>query len=326
MKRRQFFAVLGGAIITCPAAVLSQQLPKRPLIGWLGGATRASGSRQLGGLIRGLLELGYIEGSTIDIEYRWAEGDLTRQPAQAKELVELKPAVIIAANEAGALAAKRATTTIPIVCPSLYEPVRRGVITSQARPGGNVTGILFLFEGLTGKQVELVMELVPGVSGVGMLFNTASDMSSLLQRELEVAAKARHIKFVTGEVRSRSDIEAAFQELARNVQAVIVPADAMFLTEAHRIVPWLAAARVPGIHSYREHVEASGLISYGVNLPENFRRAALFVDKILKGAKPGDLPVEFPTKLELVVNSRTARELGLAIPQSILLRADEVIE
>jgi|SRR5262245_11500146 len=326
MRRRELIALVCGAISWHPATAFSQQLPKRPLIAWLGGATPASGSRQLDGLRRGLRELGYTEGATVDIEYRWAEGDLSRQPAFAKELVELKPAVVIAANMAGAQALKQITTSIPIVCPSLFAPVRVGLITSQARPGGNVTGLEFMFEGLPGKQLELITELVPGISRVGLLFVPDTVTNRELLQPTKLAATALRLKLVTGEVRSASELESAFQTLTRDVEAVIVSSDVLFLIEARRISQWVGAARLPVIYSYREHVEAGGLISYGINAPENFRRAAHYVDKILKGAKPDDLPVEFPTKLELVINSRRARELGLTIPQSILLRADEVIE
>src|SRR2546421_5057783 len=170
MSRRQFIRLVGGTIVLCPTATFSQP-PKRPLIGWLGGATRASGSRQLAGFVRGLKEFGYVEGSTIDIEYRWAEGDLSRQPVLAEQLVQRKPAIILAANSAAALAAKRASAIIPIVCPSLLEPVRQGLVASHSRPGGNVTGILIEVEGMPGKQLELLAELVPGLSRVGMLVN-----------------------------------------------------------------------------------------------------------------------------------------------------------
>src|SRR5262245_34295450 len=220
-------------------------------------------------------EFGYVEGQNIDIEYRFAEGRLERFPALAEELIRLSPNVIVAFVTPAAVATRALTQTIPIVCPLLADPIHLGLIASDSRPGGNVTGVLFRTEGLAGKQLELALQMIPDVVTIGFVVNVAS-----------------------GVIIDRQELEHACQKLGR----------------------------LPTIYGFREHVDAGGLVSYGVNLAENFHRAAAYVNKILKGANPGDLPVEFPTELELVINERAAKALGLIIPQSVLVRADEVIE
>jgi len=244
----------------------------------------------------------------------------------AADVVALKPDVILATVTPAAVATKALTTSIPIVCPLLANAINLGLIASESRPGGNVTGVSFRTEGLTSKQVELALQMIPDVVKLGYLVNVASGII-IDRQELESTCQRLDIKAVPAEVRSANDLDMAFQSLAEDhVQAVIVLVDGMLFSERKRIAALAAAARLPAIYGFRDHVDAGGLVSYGVNLSENFHRAATYVNKILKGAKPGDLPVEFPTKLELVVNNQAAKALGLNIPSSVLVRADEVIE
>src|SRR5205814_9649869 len=272
-----------------------------------------------------LKELRYVESLNVDIVYRFAEGHLDRLPVLAAELVALKPAVIVAVVTPAAVATRALTKSIPIVCPLLADAVNLGLIASESRPAGNVTGISFRTEGLTGKQVELALQMIPHVVKIGYLVNVASGVI-IDRQELETTCQRLGIKTVPAEVRSPDDLDAAFRAMANDhVQAVIVLVDGMFFSERSRIAALAATARLPAIYGFRDHVDAGGLASYGVNLSENFHRAATYVNKILKGAKPGDRPVEFPTKLELIVNNKAARALGLHIPSSVLVRADELI-
>src|SRR5215469_15906018 len=253
--------------------------------------------------------------------YRFAEGHLDRFPVLAAEFVGLSPDVILATVTPAAVATKLLTTSIPIVCPLLADAINLGLIASEARPGGNVTGVSFRTQGLTSKQVELALQMIPGVVKLGYLVNVASGVI-IDREELESTCKTLGIKTVPAEVRSPNDLDAAFQSLANDrVQAVIVLVDGMLFSERKRIASLAAAARLPAIYGFRDHVDAGGLVSYGVNLSENFHRAAAYVNKILKGAKPGDLPVEFPTKLESLVNNQAAKALGLNVPPSVLVRA-----
>ena len=271
-------------------------------------------------------ELGYVDGQNIDIEYRFADGRLALFPRFAEELVRLSPNVIMATVTPAVVAIRALTQTIPIVCPLLADPIGLGLIASQSRPGGNVTGVLFRTEGLAGKQVELALQIMPGLVNIGFVVNVASGII-IDRQELESVCQKLNIKLVPAEVRTPDDLDAAFQALANDhVQAVIVLVDALFFNDAKRIAALTAAARLPAIYGFRDHVDAGGLISYGVNLSENFHRAATYVGKILKGARPADLPVEFPTKLELIVNNKAAKALGLTISPSLLVRADEVVE
>jgi putative tryptophan/tyrosine transport system substrate-binding protein len=287
---------------------------------------REESNSPLSAFVQGLNEFGYVDGMNVDIVYRFAEGHLDRFPVLAGELVRLSPDVILATVTPAAVATRALTKSIPIVCPLLADAINFGLIASEARPGGNVTGVSFRTEGLTSKQVELALQVIPDVVKIGFLVNVASGII-IDRQELESTCQRLGIKAVPAEVRSSNDLDAAFQALANDhVQAVIVLVDGMLFSERSRIAALAATARLPAIYGFRDHVDAGGLISYGVNLSENFHRAAAYVNKILKGAKPGDLPVEFPTKLELVVNNHAAKALGLDIPLSVLVRADEVIE
>jgi putative ABC transport system substrate-binding protein len=272
-------------------------------------------------------ELGYIEGRDHVYQDRYADGDFTRLPLLAEELVRLKPDVIVAGAVAAALAAKRATDSIPIVGINLTDPVGAGLAASEARPGTNVTGTIVRLEGLTGKQVEIARDLMPGVSRIGVLNNVNNPASVAQLRDAEVTASKLRLRLVPVEIRTVDEVAPAFQKLLReHGTVVLVPGDAAFLAWRRRIAAFSLASRLPSVFSFREHVEAGGLISYGIDLRASYRRAAFYVDKILKGQKPADLPIEFPTKVGLVINVATATALGLSIPPILLARADEVIE
>ena len=272
-------------------------------------------------------ELGYVAGNNYAFDGRYADGDLARAPALMEELVDLKPDVIVSGTMAGVRAAKKLTDTIPIVSPSLVDPVGFGFAASHARPGGNVTGVLLTVEDLPSKQLALTVELVPGARKVGVLVNVNNPNNPPQRRNMEIAAQALGVALFAAEVALPEDLYAAFQTLAREeVKAVLAPIDAMLLSERKRIALFAMAVHLPTVFTAREHVEDGGLMSYGVDLRETWRRMATFVDKILKGAKPGDLPIEFPTKLELVINLTAAKAVGLTVPPQLLARADEVIE
>jgi putative ABC transport system substrate-binding protein len=325
--RRQFITLLCGASLAPPHDAFAQNPAKRPLVAVLATGSLASASRLVSGFPQGMRELGYVEGTDVDFEYRYADGDYARFPALAEELVRFKPDVIAASNPASTLAVKRATTTIPIVAVTLTDPVGLGLAASYARPGGQVTGILSNLDSLPGKLLEILREVVPGAARIGVLINTNDPSDTAQWRDAEAAATALPVKLVPVEVRAPDDIDAAFQLLQReHVDAVSVLRDGMFLNERQRIAALAAAARLPTIYSFRERVEAGGLICYGINLRENWRRTAYYVDRILKGAKPGDLPIELPNKMELVINRKTAKALGLTVPQTLLATADELIE
>jgi putative tryptophan/tyrosine transport system substrate-binding protein len=325
MKRREI--ILGGlAAVTIGVGGFdtSAQVPgKQFLIAWLGAGAEANGQRVSRAFFTGMQELGYVEGRDYRLESRYADGVLARLPMLAEELVRLKPNVIVAASTPSVLAAKKATSEIPIVGPSLGDPVGLGLIASQAHPGGNVTGILVSLEELASKQLALAHELLPGTSRIGLLVNSRVPTVIFQRRGAEAAAAALSIELVPADVQSPADLDRAFEMLARaGVRVVVVLGDAMLLNERGRVAATALSTRLPTMYNFREHVEAGGLMSYGVDLSENARRAASYVDKILKGANPADLPVESPTKFELVISVKTANALGFTIPLSVLARAD----
>jgi putative ABC transport system substrate-binding protein len=325
MQRREFITLLGGAA-AWPLAARAQQ-PAMPIIAWLGLATKTGSSAFIEALLQGLRDLGYTEGRNFEIVYRNADGYTERLPKLAEELVQLKPSVILAAASGPAVAAKNATATIPIVTPALADAVHLGLIASEAHPGGNVTGIMPYVAGLPAKQMELAREIVPGARNIGMLANSNDPKGPPQLQELEAAGKAVGVRVIAVEARTPDDREGAFGTLAdQRADLVIVLQTSMLLSERRRIATLAAARRLPTIYGYREHVEDGGLISYGVDLHDCFRRAAFYVQKIWNGVPPSDLPVEFPTKLELVINLKIARVLGLNVPPMLLARADEVIE
>lgn len=325
MQRRQFMTLLGGSAAAWPLVALAQVASKQPVVAVLSGVARKVNS-PLVAFERGMQELGYVDGQNIHIDYRYADGKFDRLAELAGELIRLSPNVIVAAITPAAVAARALTQTIPIVCPLLANPIGFGLIASESRPGGNVTGVLFRTEGLAGKQVELALQLIPRLAKLGFLVNVASGVI-IDRQELEKTCQMLGIESVPAEVRTPDDLDMAFHALAsERVEAIIVLVDGMAFQERNRIAALVAAVRLPAIYGFRDHVDAGGLGSYGVNLDENFHRSATYVHKILKGAQPGDLPVEFPTKLELIINNKTAKALGLIIPPSVLVRADEVIE
>lgn len=327
MRRRDFITLLGGASVAWPRGGIAQVSTRRPLVAVLHGQSSAAASRTVTGFAQRMQELGYVAGRDVDIVYRYMDGDLARLPALVDELVRLKPDVMVTGNTQAAIAARHATAAIPIVAVNVTDPVAFGLAASHARPEGNVTGILATLDTLPEKQLALAAEVVRGAAKMGMLLNAGFQAHAIMRKGTEHAAAALAIKLVPVEVRSHDDLDAAFQSLARErVDGVLVLQDPMFLNERRPIAMLAIAARLPTMFGFREHVEAGGLMSYGVDLRTNFRRAADYVDKILKGAKPGDLPVEFPTKFELVINLKTAKAIGLTITESFLVRADEVIE
>ena len=329
MDRREFLGTLAGGLLTAPLAAKAQQAAKIPRIGWL--ANNPAGSPHLlEAFLQGLRDLGYVEGRNVVIEYRDAEGKLERLPALAAELVALKVDVIVAAGPPAALAAKQATRTLPIVFASSGDPVTSGLVTSLARPGGNVTGLSAVAPELVGKCLEQLKQAVPGVSRVAVLWQPGGlgeRTDKYILKEAEVAARALGVRLQFVEARGPADFDRAFSDMTRaRAGALTVLSTPMFVSERRRLVDLAAKNRLPAVYPWREFVDAGGLMSYGPNLADMFRRAATYVDKILKGAKPADLPVEQPTKFELVINLKTAKALGLTIPASVLARADEVIQ
>jgi putative ABC transport system substrate-binding protein len=277
--------------------------------------------------MEGMRDLGYVEGRNIDVIYRFAEGHLELLPLLAEELVHLAPTVIVAGLTPAAVELKRLTVDIPIVCPILSSPIALRLIASMSRPDGNVTGLMSRIDDLVGKQIELAAQLIPGLMTVGLIVNGSTSDAAIDREEVERAGRRLGLNLLSSEVRKPDDLDKAFQVLSNNrVQAVVVLANAVLFQERQRVAKLAATAGLPAVYGFRDHVDAGGLMSYGVNYPENFRRAATYVGKILKGAKASDLPVEFPTKLELVINLKAAKALGLDIPPALLARADEVIE
>jgi putative ABC transport system substrate-binding protein len=326
MRRRNFVAALGGAAATWPLAARAQQA-ELPLIVIFGAATAASlqaRNEMFRATMRGL---GYVEGRNIRYEYRFADGYLDRLPRLAEELVRLKPTLILSAPLPANLAAKKATSTIPIVMANGADPVRFGLVESLARPGGNVTGMANFAEELASKHLDVMRELLPRLSRVAALVNVTNPLHVPQWRETQAAAAKASLALTHFEYRVPDDLERAFEAFAQaKAEALLVPPDTTFASHRERIAGLAAKARLPAISFTREWAEAGLLMTYGPDLDENYRRAAHFVDKILKGARPADLPVEQPTKIELIINLKTAKALGLEIPSSLLARADDAIE
>ena len=327
MRRREFITLLGGAAVW-PLAARAQQMGKVPRIGYLGSSSPSLEPHFVEAFRQKLRELGHIEGENIAIEYRWAEGQDGRLPDLAAELVRLQPNVIVTAGTPGALAAMQATKTIPIVMASSGDPVGAGLVTSLARPGGHVTGFTIVGPQIEGKRLDLLKEAVPELSRVAVLWNPSYPASVSYFNTIENAGRTLRISLdPVAEVRRANELDNAFFAIASaRPRALLVVADRFLLAHRKRIVEFAVAKRLPGMFPYREYVEAGGLMSYAPSNIELFRGAATYVDKILKGAKPGDLPVQEPTKLELIVNLKTSKAIGLTVPESFLLRADELIE
>ena len=327
MRRREFIALLGGATAAWPRTSVAQAPGKRRLVAFLAGQTLAAGVRYSSVLKQRMKELGYVEGRDIEFAHFHAEGDMARLPVLAAEAAKLKPDVVVASNTQAVAAIQRVTDVIPIVGTVLADPIGLGQVASYARPGGNVTGILQLVNTLLGKPLALVTEMVPGSKKFGMLFNPDAPPQASQRKQVEEAAAALSLSLVPVEAKSPAGLDAAFDTLAgERVDGVAVIGDPVFFFERVRLATLAIGARLPTAFTLREHVEAGGLVSYGVDQRANFRRAADFIDKILKGADPGDLPVELPTTFELVVNLKTAKAIGVTVSEQFLVRADEVIE
>jgi putative ABC transport system substrate-binding protein len=311
--------------LVCAPPILQQQA-KLPTIGFLGANRPSAQSEWTAAFVQRLRELGWIEGRSITIEYRWAEGPSERYAEIAAEFVRLKVDVIVTYATPAVIAAKQATSVIPIVFAVAADPVSTGLVASLARPGGNVTGLSSQASDLAGKRLALLQEVVPGLGRLAILTNVGSPNALLEMREVQATTSTLGLEVATLEIRRAEDIAPAFEAIKGQAQALYVTIDPLTVTNRIRINTLAQAARMPTMYALREYVEAGGLISYGPNLPDLFRRAAHHVDKILRGAKPADIPIEQPTKFDLVVNLVTAKALGLEVPPSLLARADEVIE
>jgi putative ABC transport system substrate-binding protein len=328
MDRRRFIGTVASGLLAAPLAAEAQQTAKVPRLGYLSPNLAASAHLREA-FRQGLRDLGYVEGRNVVLEYRDAEGKLERLPGLAAELVALKVDVIVAPNTVGVLAAKQATETIPIVFAVAADPVGSGLVTSLARPSGTVTGLSILAPELVGKCLELLTQVVLGISRVAVLWQPGG-LGERTEKDMlkgaEVAARALGVRLQFVEARGPADFERAFSDMTSvRAGALTVLPNNLFNNERRHLVDLAAKHRLPTVFPYREGADAGGLMAYGANLADLLRRAATYVDKILKGAKPGDLPVEQPTKFELVINLKTANILGLTIPQSVLARADEVI-
>jgi putative ABC transport system substrate-binding protein len=326
MDRRAFVTVMGGSVLSVPLAARAQQPGGVYRIGFLGATSPAGYASQIEAFRGGLRDLGYVEGKNLAIEFRWAEGNYARLPDLAAELVRLKPDVLVTHAGAGTRAAKKATATIPIVFGVAGEAIALGLVESLAHPGGNATGSSFFFPELNAKRLEVLKAALPRLSRVGVLLNPDNPANMSTLRAMEEAAKSLNVRLQSAEVRRATEFEDAFATLIKGrVGALAVYDDAMFIAAARSIASLARGNRLPTI-GFIEYASAGGLLAFGVDFGDLWRRAAGYVDKILKGAKPADLPVEQPTKFELVINLKTAKALGLTIPQTLLLRADRVIE
>jgi putative ABC transport system substrate-binding protein len=325
VRRRDVLTLLGGAA-AWPLAARAQQPGKMPTIGYLGGASAISQRAWVAAFVQRLRELGWSEGRNVTIEYRWAEGRNERFAEIVAEFVRLKVDVILAGGTEPAVAAKQATSIIPIVFPSAGDPIGSGLVVSLARPGGNVTGLSNLGSDLGAKRVGLLREVLPGLRRMAVMANASYSGGVTEMMEIGQAARTLGLEVIPLPIRGADDIALAFEGLNGRAEALYVIGDSFTNTHRLRINTFALATRLPTMHPQREFVEAAGLMSYGANFPELNRRAAEYVDKILRGAKAGDIPVEQPTKFDLVVNLVTARALGLTVPPTLLGRADEVIE
>jgi putative ABC transport system substrate-binding protein len=328
MRRREFITLTGcvaASALLRPRVARAQR--RRPRIALLSLNSARDEGEIITNFVDAMSALGYVAGQTVDIDYRYAEGDTTRLKPQAQELLALKPDVALVTSLSPARAVKSVAPDLPIVCPGLSDATFPSLAASYARPGGSVTGIASSVENMYEKLLELALDMVPGLVRIGFLVNPAGAAMELYAQQIEAAARARGVALLTQQARTPGDLAPAFNGFSKQqVQAIIVPANGLFVNQGERIAQLAIAERLPTIFPDFRDVQAGGLASYGVDVRENYRRAAVYVDKILKGAKPGDLPIEFPTKLALIINLKTAKTLGLTIPAAMLGRADEVIE
>jgi putative ABC transport system substrate-binding protein len=325
MKRRDFIAGLGGASVAWPLVARAEQVPKLPIIGFLGAGSPATWSHWTAAFVQRLRELGWNEGRTVAIEYRWAEGRSERFAEIASEFVQLKVDVIVTSGGA-VLAVKQSTSVIPIVFALATDPVGLGFVASLARPGGNVTGLSSQSADTANKRLELLREVVPGLRRLAIMGNVGYPGAVLEMGEVQATAKTLGLEVVLLEIRRAEDIARTFETLKSRAEALFVLADPLINANQVRINTLAVDARLPTMSGFRDYVETGGLVSYGPNYPDLFRRAADYVDRILRGAKPGDIPVAQPTKFDLVINLKTAKALGLELSPTLLARADEVIE
>ena len=317
---------LCALLLALCSSVNAQQPKKIPRIGFLSTTFPSNVPPRLEAFRQGLREIGYVEGKNIIIEYRYAEGKIDRLPMLLDDLVRLKVDVIVTSGPSPTRSAKKATVTIPIVMTWDYDPVGNGLVMSLAQPGGNITGLSTLAPEISGKQLEILREIVPKLSRVAVLGTSSVPGNAEALRATELAAVALKVPLLYIEIRDRKDIETVFQTARKGrVDAVLALASRVLLTDRTQVADLAVKSRLPAIYGESEHVEAGGLMTYGVNIPDLFRRAATYVDKILKGAKPADLPVEQPTKFEFIINLKAAKQIGLTIPPNVLARADKVI-
>ena len=320
-----FIITLG--ILLGSLAAQAQQTGNVYRIGFLGNSTAALEANLVGPFREGLRDLGYIEGRNVLIEYRWAEGKYDRFPALIGELLALKVAVIVTAGTPATLAVKKATTSVPLVMSAVGDPVGTGIVPSLSHPGGNITGLTAISTEMDAKRLELLREVVPSVSYIALLWNAASPLQVLAEKQVQAAAQVLRMRVLSLGVKTEEEIKSALAVMARErPDALLVLADRLLLHHRALIMDFATRHRLPGVHAYRELVEAGGLMSFGPSYADMHKRAAYFVDRILKGAKPGDLPVERPRTFELVINLKVAKALGLTIPQSVLLRGTEIIQ
>jgi putative tryptophan/tyrosine transport system substrate-binding protein len=326
VNRRTFITLLGGAA-AWPISSEAQIPQKRPLIGLLTPGSKTTSGRFYDGFLRGMRERGYLERRDYDLEERYADGNLARLPALAEELVHLRPDVIVAGTSVAVLAVMKIASSMPVVGNGMTDPVGMGLAKSEAHPGGNVTGTVIGLSGLAGKQLETGLDFIPGAKKVGVLVNPENPANQIHRAELQSDAAKLGVDLEIVEVHFAAEIGAAFQTLVRErAHIVLVAPDAMFVAARRQIAALALVVRLPSVFHAREYVEVGGLVSYGSDLTAMYHRAAYYVDRILKGEKPADLPIEFLPKLELVINLATAKALGLEVPPLLLARADEVIE
>jgi putative ABC transport system substrate-binding protein len=326
MNRRDTVLAL-LALGVAPLASFAQQAAKIPRIGLLSSFSSSVTAHWHKAFLQGLRELGWVEGKNVGIEYRYAEGRSERLPDLAADLVRLKTDIIVAAITPEALAAKNATKTIPIVVASMGDPVELGLVESLAHPGGNITGLTNIPAEQVGKRLELLKEIIPKLSRVAVLWDPRNQTSALAWKEIQLPARRLGVQLHSLELRSPNDFDKAFEAATKaRADALAIMPGLSFVANLKRIADFAVKSRLPSLYHLREFAEAGGLVAYGADRTDLFRRAATYVDKILKGAKPADLPVQLPTKFELVINLKTAKQLGLTIPRSVLLRTDEVIQ